>query len=143
MREFGGLDPVPCFCRSEIHGHFFHAVWCRGYFGDTATGSGGAAHMVLPLCTHVLVADLWDDPRLFFWYGDILVTYSLCGFVVYWFSNLSARALFLIGCISLLVALLIMMSAGVAPLDVQQGILENFVLNPADIDREIAAYRGT
>ena len=63
--------------------------------------------------------------------------------MVYWFRNLSATALFLIGCISLLVALLIMMSAGVAPLDVQQGILEDFVLNPADIDREIAAYRGT
>ena len=63
--------------------------------------------------------------------------------MVYWFRNLSAPELFLIGCISLLVALLIMMSAGVAPLDVQQGILEDFVLNPADIDREIAAYRGT
>ena len=99
--------------------------------------------MDLSLCRHVLVADLWDDPCLFFWYGDILVTYALCGFVVYWFRNLSAPALFLIGCISLLVALLIMMSAGVVPLDVQQGILEDFVLNPADIDREIAAYRGT
>ena len=99
--------------------------------------------MDLSRCTHVLVADLWDDPRLFFWYGDILVTYALCGFVVYWFRNLSAPALFLIGCISLLVALLIMMSAGVAPLDVQQGVLGDFVRNPADIDREIAAYRGT
>ena len=79
----------------------------------------------------------------FIWYGDILVTYALCGFVFYWFHNLSAPALFLIGCISLLVALLIMMSAGVAPVDVQQGILEDFVPNPADIDREIAAYRGT
>ena len=36
-----------------------------------------------------------------------------------------------------------MMSVGVAPLDVQQGILKDFVPNPADIDREIAAYRGT
>ena len=79
----------------------------------------------------------------FIWYGDILVTYALCGFVFYWFHNLSAPALFLIGCISLLVALLIMMSAGVTPVDVQQGILEDFVPNPADIDREIAAYRGT
>lgn len=26
----------------------------------------------------------------FIWYGDILVTYALCGFVVYWFRNLSA-----------------------------------------------------
>ena len=79
----------------------------------------------------------------FIWYGDILVTYALCGFVVYWFRNLSAPALFLIGGISLLIALLIMMSAGVAPADVQQGILRDFVPTSAEIDREIAAYRGT
>ena len=33
----------------------------------------------------------------FIWYGDILVTYALCGFVVYWFRNLSVPALFLSG----------------------------------------------
>jgi uncharacterized protein len=32
----------------------------------------------------------------FICYGDILVTYALCGFVVYWFRNLSATALFLL-----------------------------------------------
>ena len=79
----------------------------------------------------------------FIWYGDILVTYALCGFVVYWFRNFSAPLLFFIGGISLLIALLIMMSAGVAPTDVQQGILRDFVPNTAEIDREIAAYRGT
>ena len=79
----------------------------------------------------------------FIWYGDILVTYALCGFVVYWFRNLSAPTFFFIGGISLLIALLIMMSAGVAPADVQQGILRDFVPNTAEIDREIAAYRGT
>ena len=79
----------------------------------------------------------------FIWYGDILVTYALCGFVVYWFRNFSAPLLFFIGGISLLIALLIMMSAGVAPADVQQGILRDFVPNTAEIDREIAAYRGT
>ena len=36
-----------------------------------------------------------------------------------------------------------MMSAGVAPADVQQGILRDFVPNTEEIDREIAAYRGT
>jgi uncharacterized protein len=79
----------------------------------------------------------------FIWYGDILVTYALCGFVVYWFRNFSAPLLFFIGGISLLIALLIMMSAGVAPADVQQGILRDFVPHTAEIDREIAAYRGT
>ena len=79
----------------------------------------------------------------FIWYGDILVTYALCGFVVYWFRNLSAPALFLIGGISLLIALLIMMSAGVAPVDVQQAILNDFVPTIAEIHGEIAAYRGT
>ena len=79
----------------------------------------------------------------FIWYGDILVTYALCGFVVYWFRNLSAPVLFFIGDISLLIALLIMMSACVAPADVQQGILADFVPTIAEIDREIAAYCGT
>ena len=79
----------------------------------------------------------------FIWYGDILVTYALCGFVVYWFRNLSAPTLFFIGGISLLIALLIVMSGGVAPADVQQGILADFVPTIAEIDREIAAYRGT
>ena len=59
----------------------------------------------------------------FIWYGDILVTYALCGFVVYWFRNLSAPALFSIGGISLLIALLITMSAGDAPVDVQNARL--------------------
>ena len=79
----------------------------------------------------------------FIWYGDILVTYAQCGFVVYWFRNLSALPLFFIGGIFLLIALLIMMSSGVAPVDVQQGILTDFVPTRAEIDREIAAYRGT
>ena len=77
------------------------------------------------------------------WYGDILVTYALCGFVVYWFRNLFTLSLFFIGGIFLLIALLIMMSSGVAPVDVQQGILTDFVPTRAEIDREIAAYRGT
>ncbi|MGB1332166.1 MAG: hypothetical protein ACPHAO_02565 [Paracoccaceae bacterium] len=42
-----------------------------------------------------------------------------------------------------MIALLIMMSAGVAPVDVQQCILKDFVPNSVEIDREIAAYRGT
>ena len=33
----------------------------------------------------------------FIWYGDTLVTYALCGFVVYWFRNFSAPLLFLSG----------------------------------------------
>ena len=44
---------------------------------------------------------------------------------------------------SLLIALLIMMSAGVAPVDVQQAILNDFVPTIAEIHGEIAAYRGT
>ena len=33
----------------------------------------------------------------FIWYRGIFVTYALCGFVVYWFRNLSAPALLFIG----------------------------------------------
>ena len=79
----------------------------------------------------------------FIWYGDILVTYALCGFVVYWFRNLSVPILLGVGGISLSIALLIMVSAGVAPADVQVGILRDFVPNNAEIASEIAAYKGT
>ena len=95
--------------------------------------------MDLSLCTYFWVADLWDDPPLFYLVRDILVTYALCGFVLYWFRNLSALSLFFIWDISLL----IMLSAGVAPVDVQQGILTDFVPIRAEIHREIATYRGT
>lgn len=79
----------------------------------------------------------------FIWYGDILVTYALCGFVVYWFRNLSVPILLGVGGISLSIAQLIMVSAGVAPADVQVGILRDFVPNNAEIASEIAAYKGT
>lgn len=78
----------------------------------------------------------------FIWYGDILVTYALCGFVVYWFRNLSVPILLCMGGISLSIALLIMVSAGIAPADVQLGILRDFVPNNAEIASEVAAYRG-
>ena len=65
----------------------------------------------------------------------------ICGLLVS--QSLCPNTLFH-GGISLLIALLIiMMSAGVAPADVQQGILRDFVPTSAEIDREIAAYRGT
>ena len=78
----------------------------------------------------------------FIWYGDILVTYALCGFVVYWFRNLSVPILLRMGGISLSIALLILVSAGIAPADVQLGILRDFVPNNAEIASEVAAYRG-
>ena len=46
------------------------------------------------------------------------------------------------GGISLSIALLIMVSAGIAPADVQLGILRDFVPNNAEIASEVAAYRG-
>ena len=76
------------------------------------------------------------------WYGDILVTYALCGFVVYWFRNFSVISLLVIGGISLSIALLIMVSAGFASVDVQQGIVHEFVPSNVEIAGEIAAYQG-
>ena len=91
-----------------------------------------------------MVADLWDDPCLFYLLrGNIghLCAVRICGLLVS--QSLCHRTLFVTGGISLLIALLIMMSAGVAPVDVQQCILKDFVPNSVEIDREIAAYRGT
>ena len=78
----------------------------------------------------------------FIWYGEILVTYALCGFVVYWFRDLSVPLLWGLGGISLSIALLIMVSAGIAPADVQLGISRDFVPNNAEIANEIARYQG-
>ena len=64
-------------------------------------------------------------------------------FLGYWFRNLSVPILLGVGGISLSIALLIMVSAGSAPVDVQVGILRDFVPNNAEIASEIAAYKGT
>ena len=97
--------------------------------------------MDLSLCTHVLVADLWDDPRLFYLVrGHIghLCAVRICGLLVS--QSLCPRTLF-IGGISLLIALLIMMSRVSRP-PMFNRHFRDFVPT-AEIDREIAAYRGT
>ena len=106
---------------------FYHAVWRRGYFGNTATGSGGAAHMDLSLCTHVLVADLWDDPRLFYLVrGHIghLCAVRICGLLVS--QSLCPRTLFHRMHFPVDCAVDYDVS-GCRARDVQQGILEDFV----------------
>ncbi|MCH2251089.1 MAG: DUF418 domain-containing protein [Cognatishimia sp.] len=77
------------------------------------------------------------------WYGDILVTYAIAAFLLYWFRNLRALWLFVLGCIVLSVPLLINLSLTFAPPDVIQEIAVDFVYTPDEIMAEVEAYRGT
>ena len=77
------------------------------------------------------------------WYGDILVTYALAAFMLYWLRNLRAFWLFVIGAVLLSLPLLLMMSVSLAPVELQQDFLADFIYSPEDIAAELAAYRGT
>lgn len=99
--------------------------------------------MDLSLCTYILVADLWDDPRLFYLVrGHIghLCAVRICGLLVS--QSFCPHTLFHWGDFPVDRAVDCDVG-GVAPADVQQGILADLVPTIAEIDREIAAYRGT
>tara|TARA_B110001452_G_C15205913_1_gene418359 strand:- start:267 stop:1484 length:1218 start_codon:yes stop_codon:yes gene_type:complete len=79
----------------------------------------------------------------FIWYGDILVTYALAAFALYWLRNLRALWLFTIGALVLCMPLLLNLSLVFAPPEVIQAVALDFVRSPEDITAEIAAYRGS
>lgn len=76
------------------------------------------------------------------WYGDILVTYALAAFVLYWLRNLRAFWLFTIGALVVSVPLLLNLSLLFAPPEILQDLASDFTYSPEQIAAEIAAYRG-
>ena len=80
----------------------------------------------------------------FLWHGDILVTYAICAFAVYWLRGLSV--------IWLLVASALMLGVGAGllgfgtrlmqPADLKL-LLHSFAPSQAELDAEIAAFRGS
>jgi uncharacterized protein len=80
------------------------------------------------------------------WYGDILVPYAVCGFVVYLFRRRAPLTLFICGVLSLSVAWLFMFLGGTfmpqAPPEAQQEILNFWSPSRQAIDEEIAAFQG-
>ncbi len=77
------------------------------------------------------------------WYGDILVTYAVAAFLLYWLRNLRAFWLVLIGAIVLSIPLLISLSVTFAPPEVLAEIAADFEYTPDEIAAELAAYRGS
>lgn len=80
------------------------------------------------------------------WYGDILVTYALCGLLVYLFRNLSPRKLLIIGlvgvCICSAILFLAQWSLPHWPQDVLEQQLKNWQPGEEAIANEIAIYRA-
>lgn len=77
------------------------------------------------------------------WYGDILVTYALAAFVLYWLRSLRALWLMVIGALLLSVPLVLNLSLAYAPADIVQEIATGFAYAPEQMRAEIAAYRGS
>lgn len=83
----------------------------------------------------------------FIWAGDILVTYALCAFVVFWFRNLSAVKLLAFGAgllaIGVTVCLLAGYSVQCAPPDVTEEVRASMISTVAGKTAEVAAYIGS
>ena len=81
------------------------------------------------------------------WYGDILVIYSLCAFVVILFRNFSPKVQFILGALFLLTGSMLALLAGlsvpqwpaVALLEASKG----WAPGVAYVTQEIATYQGT
>ena len=80
------------------------------------------------------------------WSGDILVTYALCGFIVYWLRKLSPERMLVIALIlfsvpSLLNYLLGTLAADPAVVE-ELELRQQWQLTPEEIQADIAAYTG-
>ncbi|MFP8952768.1 DUF418 domain-containing protein [Natrialbaceae archaeon A-arb3/5] len=84
------------------------------------------------------------------WYGDILVTYALCGFLVVFVRNWRPKRLLALGLVmfSLPAAFYLLSGVGYAVADaatqaeIEEGILAGFGADQGGIDEEIATYQG-
>lgn len=83
----------------------------------------------------------------FFWYGDILFSYALCGFYVFLLRHKSTFTLFIIGILLILAASLINASTGIAishlPDQHLAGLQQSWAPSQAQINIELKAYTGT
>ncbi|NQX75854.1 MAG: DUF418 domain-containing protein [Epibacterium sp.] len=77
------------------------------------------------------------------WYGDILVTYAIAAFFLYWVRNLAPIWLFALGTLLLSVPLLINLLLTLAPAEVSREIASDFATTPESIAAELEAYRGS
>jgi uncharacterized protein len=81
------------------------------------------------------------------WYGDILVPYALCGFIVFLFRKKKARSLLNLGLIILAIGSLLYILNGISipymPQEAVNEIRANWDPSPEMVEEEIKAYRGS
>lgn len=82
-----------------------------------------------------------------FWYGDILVAYSLCAFFVYLLRNKSIPTLLTIALVLLLISslysFLVGSSLGHFPAEAKSGLMEAWQPDSAALQKELQAYTGS
>ena len=80
------------------------------------------------------------------WYGDILVTYALCAFLVFPFRRKSPPTLFVLGALVLCIAPAVTFLSGwllqQAPAEVIDEVVAAFTATPQQVAAEVQAYRG-
>lgn len=83
----------------------------------------------------------------FIWYGDILVTYALCGMILYPLRKRHPRTLIILGVLWTAIGSLIMLGGGAAMSAWPPNVLEQFTRDSwlptaGMIAREVSTYRG-
>lgn len=84
------------------------------------------------------------------WHGDVLVAYALCGFIVVFVRKWGPKWLLVLGLLMFAIPSIIYLSVGIGYVtadpttqaDIESQILAGFGADAAEIDEEIAAYRG-
>ncbi len=79
------------------------------------------------------------------WYGDILVSYAICGMAVFWMRKWPVRRLIVCGAALIVFGSWIYMLGGFSVLGSEEAAEQfraNFSSTQAEIDEELAAYRG-
>lgn len=82
------------------------------------------------------------------WFGDILYTYAMCGFVLYFFRKLSPRMLLVLGLIPLLIACCIstgfgwLLASETIP-EMNQEMARSWSPDADMLQQELDAYRGS
>ncbi|MBD8527087.1 DUF418 domain-containing protein [Pseudomarimonas arenosa] len=83
----------------------------------------------------------------FIWYGDILVSYALCGFLVFWFRRLSPRALIIWSAVFFLMPVLYngltQLAMGEIPAQAKAAMLKSWAPSVDKIQEELNAYTGS
>ena len=114
-------------------------------FSDRAEESrGGSARLHYTRTAWLLLFGLLHAHLI--WYGDILYSYALCGFVVFLMRNWTPRRLLITGSLSLCIPFVYSIATGLSlqqlPPDAVTGMTEAWRPGQGSLVAELEAYRG-